>query len=204
MLGTPEDKVKVETAFAAVETITHAPIFCVVSSASDAYLGLGTALTAIIALLAPWPLLFFTLMPAEEIFLFQAALAFVLAITLLLAPTRMRARLTPPRLCREAVHRAALAQFVVRGVSHTPDRCGVLLYVSRAEQHVRLVADVGSAAKIPQGEWQRIVDDVTDGFRRGHEADALVAAANACAKILGPHFPPDGVAIHPRTHFHST
>jgi putative membrane protein len=57
--------------------------------------------------------------------------------------------LAPASQRRRHVLQAARATFVERGVSNTRDRSGILVYISRLEQQVALVADSGVARALP-------------------------------------------------------
>jgi putative membrane protein len=98
----------------------------------------------------------------------------------------------PRALQRTRAHRAAIEQFVVRGISHTKNRTGVLIFVSLAEHYARIIADEGIAAKVPQSEWQAAIDALTAHMRQNRIADGITAAIARCGDVLAQHAPPDG------------
>src|SRR4051812_11577420 len=101
---------------------------------------------------------------------------------------QLKRYLTPPASRRRAVDRAARATFVERGVHHTTGRSGVLVYISWLEREIALVADVGLASALPEGELTRLEVALTAAMRRGGAtvARALENAAPRMAEAM-PH-----------------
>src|SRR5271165_4700425 len=120
MLLEEAEAARVEAAFDEAQTRTRAPLVCVLARASvsrDAEFLLGAC---ILALATPLPLLLFTEMSAHRIYVAQLLVA-ILAAVLGAAPWVRRA-LVPARATRASCHRAALAQFVLRGLDRS--QCG--------------------------------------------------------------------------------
>jgi putative membrane protein len=88
-------------------------------------------------------------------------------------------------------HRAAMEQFMIRGIGRKADRTGVLIFVSLAERYARIVADRAIAERVQNREWQAAVDALIAHTRDGRIADGFVAAIGACGRILEEHFPRD-------------
>jgi putative membrane protein len=191
----------IEAVFAAAQQRTRAPIVCVLARASAQYEFAALAWSGIIGLITPWPLIVFTQLSAQRIFLAQLIVCFV--ATAILSLTPLRYKLTPLRVRRANAHRAALAEFAVRGLDHAGERNGVLIYVSLAERYARVVAAEGAAQAIAQSQWQGLVDALTADLRGRGSAEALINAAGRCADLLAPVFPPqsDAPPQH-RQHFH--
>jgi putative membrane protein len=188
-----DDASRIEAALRAAQSRSSCQIVCVLARASSDYETLPLIWSVLIALIAPWPLLVFTEIPAERIYLIQLAL-FLVAIAVLSLP-RLRPLLTPSRIRRANAHRAALEQFALRGVAHGEDRNGVLIYVSLAEHFARVIADEGAAKVIAQSEWQALVNQLLGDMKGGATAEALIGAATRCGDLLAQRFPPrDGVA----------
>jgi putative membrane protein len=93
---------------------------------------------------------------------------------------------------RARAHRAAIEQFVLRGITRTANRCGVLIYVSLAEHYARIIADEGIAQKVNNSEWQGAIDALTAHMQDGKIATGFVAAIERCGAVLAAHAPPDG------------
>jgi putative membrane protein len=191
----------IEAAFGAAQQRTRAPIVCVLARASGHYELAALGWSGIIGLITPWPLMVFTQLSAQRIFLAQIAVCFVATAILSLTPLRLK--LTPLRVRRANAHRAALAEFAVRGLDHAGERSGVLIYVSLAERYARVVAAEAAAQAIAQSQWQGLVDALTTDLRDRGSAEALTKAAGRCADLLAPDFPPqsDAPPQH-RQHFH--
>jgi putative membrane protein len=87
--------------------------------------------------------------------------------------------LTPQRIRRGAVDRAARATFVERGVHHTRGRTGILIYLSLAERDAAVVADAMVAATWPSEAQARCRAALIDAIARGGPAVAAVIAGLA-------------------------
>ncbi|RBP11154.1 putative membrane protein [Roseiarcus fermentans] len=195
----PAGTARIEAAFDAAQKRTRAPLAGVLAEASisrDAEFLLGACA---LALATPLPLLLFTEMSAHRIYVVQLLVA-ILAATLGSLPWVRRA-LVPGRAARSAGHRAALAQFALRGLDRT--QCGVLVYVSLAEHYIRIVPAEAAAAVIPQEAWQAVVDRALAPLAAGAIETALCGLADDCAGLLARPFPAEGAGDPPLRHrFH--
>jgi putative membrane protein len=201
MTITPQEAARIEGALRAAQARSSGQIVCVLARSSSSYDAMPIVWSALLALIAPWPLLAFTEISAERIYLLQLTLFFV-AVALLSMP-QMRMALIPPGVQRANAHRAALEQFMLRGVAHGAERNGVLIYVSLAEHFARVIADENAAKAIRQSEWQAILADLLNDMKTGASADALIRAGSRCGDLLAAHFPPREDAVQPSIHrFH--
>jgi putative membrane protein len=189
---TKEDYDAVAAAIRETEKRTCGQVVCVLARASSAYAHVPILWSSLLALFTPWPLIYFTQWSVQRIFLAQLIVFLVAAIAFSWAPLRIL--LVPRAVQRARAHRAALEQFVLRGISRTRNRCGVLIFVSLAEHYARIVADEGVAQKVHASEWQAAVDALTMHIREGHIAAGLTAAIERCGAVLAAHAPPDGSA----------
>jgi putative membrane protein len=89
----------------------------------------------------------------------------------------------------EEVEEAAIKAFYLRKVHETRDRTGILIYISLFEHSVRVFADTGIDSKVGTRVWTEIVDIITDGIRKGHQAEAICSAVDRCGVMLQLHFP---------------
>jgi putative membrane protein len=183
-----QDRRRVSTAIHAAEAKSSGEIVCVLAQASSDATALPILIAALVALALPWAMVAFTAMPVSGILLLQVAVFFVLAVLLSLPPVRVA--LVPRAARRAKAHRAAMEQFMIRGVSRTKDRTGILIFVSLAERYARIVADEGIAARVPQSEWQGAVDALVAHMRHGHIGEGFITAIERCGKVLEQHFPP--------------
>jgi putative membrane protein len=189
---TKEDHAAIAAAIRAAEQHTSAQIVCVLARASSRYAHVPIMWASLLALLAPWPLIYFTPWSVQQIFLVQ--LAVFLVAGLLFSWMPLRFALVPRAVRRARAHRAALEQFVVRGITRTKNRTGVLIFVSLAERYARIIADEGIAAKVHGSEWQSAIDALTAHMRDGRIVEAFTAAIERCGAVLAAHVPPDGAA----------
>jgi putative membrane protein len=124
----------------------------------------------------------------QRIFLLQLVVSIVAGV--LFSWTPLRLALVPRPIQRAGAHWAALEQFFVRRVTHTRNRCGILIFVSMAEHYARVIADEGIAQKVHQREWQAAIDTLIGHIRDGGIAAGFVAAIERCGAVLATYAPP--------------
>jgi putative membrane protein len=201
MAMSPEVAKAVEAAFLDAQKRTRAPMVGVLAAASSDYALPPLLGSGLLTLLSPWPLLIFTRLSAERIFIAQLLVCLVSLAVLSLTP--LRYVLTPRRARRAHAHRAALVQYSVRGLDRTPEGAGVLIYVSLAERYARIVADDAACRVVAPAQWQGVVDGLVADLQGLGAAAAMANAATRCAELLAPAFP-SGADVPPsrRQHFH--
>src|SRR5436190_14482229 len=178
---------RISAAIRAVEQKTSGEIVCVLARSSSDAVALPILIAAVVALALPWLLVALTTLPVLRVLALQV-LTFV-ALAGLLSLPRIRVMLMPRAARRAVAHRAAMEQFISRGIARTDDRCGILIFVSLAERYARVVADDGIAAKVPQRQWQAAVDALIAHMKDGRIADGFIAAIELCGNELAAHFP---------------
>ena len=183
----PQDRDRITAAIRAVEARTTGEIVCVLAEQSADSGALPILLAALAALALPWFLVAYTALTVVAILSLQVAL--FLALVILLCLPRMRVALIPRRARRAMAFRVATEQFFTRGISRTPDRSGILIFVSLAEHYAQIIADDGIAARVPQSHWQSAVDALIAHTREGRIADGFIAAIEMCAAVLAQQFP---------------
>jgi putative membrane protein len=188
---TKEDFESISTAIHAAEQRTSGQIVCVLVRSSSDYIDIPVLWASVLALCLPWPLIYFTQWSAQRIFLLQIVLFLIVAVLLLLSMP-LRLTLVPRPVQRVRAYRAALEQFMVRGITRTKNRTGVLIFVSLAEHYARIIADEGIARKVHHSEWQAAVDSLTACMRADQIRAGFIAAIERCGDVLATHAPPDG------------
>jgi putative membrane protein len=189
---------RVETAFDTAQLKTRAPLVCVLAGASTSLDGEFLLVACILALATPLPLLVFTNLSAHRIYVAQLLVAILAAVLVSLPP--LRRWLIPKRIARSAGHRAALAQFVLRGIDRS--RCGALIYVSLAEHCIRIVPAEDADRLVPHAQWQACVDEALGLLAAGETEAALTGLAARCGDILASHFPPGEPVGAAKQRFH--
>jgi putative membrane protein len=182
-----QDRQRISAAIQAAERRTTGEIVCVLARSSADSTALPILMAALGALALPWLLVGLTALSVQAILWLQLALFMGLAVLLCLP--RVRIALLPPASRRAIAHRAALEQFMLRGIGRTEGRTGVLVFVSLAERYARIVADDAIAQRVAQAEWQAAIDALVEHMREGHIADGFVEAIDRCGSVLAAHFP---------------
>lgn len=185
------DRARLSAAIRAAEARTTGEIVCVLARTSSVgTTALPVVIAAVLALAVPWALMALTTLSLHLILSIQV-LVFLAAVAIACLPG-VQAVLLPRAVRRALAHRAAMEQFVIRGIARTKQRTGILVFVSLAERYARIIADDGIAARVPKGHWQGAVDALIAHMREGRVADGFIAAVEICGEVLATHFPSSG------------
>jgi len=187
-LFTREEEERISAAITAAERKTSGEIVAVVADSSETYLYAPFLWAALVALLVPWPLIHFTWMKVQYIFLIQLAVFLVLLVVLW--PKNVRVALVPRSIRNNHAKRRATEQFLAQNLHTTKGRTGVLIFVSVAERHAEVLADKAIDDRVPAGTWQEIVDTLTSEISQGRATDGFIQAIMAAGDHLARHFPP--------------
>jgi putative membrane protein len=182
-----KDEERISAAIAAAERNTSGEIVAVVADQSSRYQHVPFMWAALLALIIPWPLIHFTWMPVQTIFLVQL-LVFLGLLALAWHP-RVRMSLVPKAILNANTRRRASEQFLAQNLHTTKGRTGVLVFVSLAEQRVEIIADSGIDALVPKGTWQKIVDQLTADISAGRAVEGFEHAIKQIGDPLAAHFP---------------
>lgn len=185
-----EDQARIAMAVREAEARSNAQIVCVLARQSCDIGAYAALYAATLALLAPWPLIFFTQTSVQRIFAVQL-MVFIVSLAVL-GWTRLGLILTPRGMQRRQSYRAATEQFFIRGLMRTRHRAGVLIYVSLAEHYARIIADEGLNGKISESDWRPAIQILTSHLKRGQIAEGYIAAIACCGELLAQAAPPEG------------
>ncbi len=187
----PKDAERVSAAITKAERSTSGEIVAVVADQSSRYEHVPFMWAALLALIIPWPLIHFTWMNVQWIFLLQL-LVFLGLLALAWHPN-VRMSLVPKSILNANTRRRASEQFLAQNLHTTTGRTGVLVFVSVAEQRVEIIADSGIDALVPKGTWQTIVDDFTREISAGRTVEGFEQAIARIGELLAAHFPPGSI-----------
>jgi len=210
---TEQDHDRISAAVAEAEAKTAGEIYCVMAPAVSDYRETPLAWAAGTALVLPALALLLgfepqaltrlfggweaghaaaadqTIFTALAIYVGLQAVVFVVAALVVSIPGIRRA-LTPRSLKAERVHRAAMEQFLAKGLHMTRERTGVLLFASLAEHRAEVVADEGIYAAAPHEVWDEVVALLIAGLKRKDPAGGFEAAIRRSGEILAQYVPP--------------
>ena len=188
MIISDTEKLDIENAITKAENRTSAEIVAVIAKASAGYFYIPYMWGALAALAVPWPLIHWTWMPVQSIYIIQ--LAVFAGLTLILHYPGLRYALVPRSLMRKRAHQRAMQQFVAQDIYTTEGRTGVLLFVAVAERYAEIIVDSEVHEHVPDEEWKGIIDQLTAGIGGGQATTALVEAIGKIGNHLAAHFPP--------------
>jgi putative membrane protein len=87
------------------------------------------------------------------------------------------------------VQEAAIASFFSEKLYKTKDANGILIFISVLERKVWVLADAGINACIDTGQWQGVIDLVTQGIKEKRQCEAICQAIVQIGDLLKTHFP---------------
>ncbi len=190
-LFTDEDRRRISATITKAEAETLGEIIAVIAHASENYFYVPFLWAALAALIVPWPLIHFTWIAVQWIYLLQ--LLVFAALVFFLWPRARRTALVPKSARNAHVERRAREQFLVQNLHTTAGRTGVLIFVSIAERHAVVLADKAIDGKVPAGTWQQIVDRLTAEIGAGRATEGFMHAIEAAGRHLAEHFPPGAI-----------
>jgi putative membrane protein len=175
-----DDRSRIHAAISAGEARIHIHLAASVVPASDRYAlfpivwGAGAALFAGAVMALGWPHL-----SLRESFAFEAGVFIVLSLLFDWWPLRM---LLVPRHIRGR-HAQALAhrEFAARILASQERKGGILFFVSLGERYAEIIADRETHARVGEAAWKAILGNYLASAKRGHIADGIVTAIDACA-----------------------
>lgn len=190
-----EELEQVEAAVAAAEKKTAGEIVCMVESASYTYPMANVIGATVIGL--PLALLLTPFigglmwMGTQNMWLFLGVfgILFMVFHWIVDRTPGLKRRFVSNREIEEEVEEAAITSFFRHGLYRTRDATGILIFISVFEHKVWVLADHGINAKVPEGQWQEIVKQITDGIRANTAAEALCRSVETVGTILQAHFP---------------
>src|SRR5262249_2063019 len=164
MLVTEADGKRVADAIALAERDTTGEIVAMIAPQSSSYVYIPFLWAALAALAVPWPLIFWTWWPVQNIYLLQ--LAVFAALVLVLSHRPLRLGLVPRSVKHARAHRRAVEQFLAQNLYTSTGHTGVLIFVSVAEGFAEILADSAIHAKVAQPQWDGMVADLTEHIGR--------------------------------------
>lgn len=188
MLISAKDRERVAAAIGEAEKRTSGEIVAVVAASSASYVSVAPLVAALVALLVPWPLIYFTWWPVQYIYLLQLAVFLVVASIVYYRPVRLA--LVPTSIKRDRAHKRAVEQFLAQNLYTTDGHTGVLIFLSAAEHFAEVIADRNIYKLVPQEQWQGMVDRLTRRIGEGEAADGLIETIRATGDLLAKHYPP--------------
>lgn len=95
----------------------------------------------------------------------------------------------------EEVAEAAHTHFYREQLHKTRDKTGILIFISVLEHKVWVLADEAISRRVPQSDWDAVVQTIVTGIKQGRQAEAICEAVARVGRMIETHFPvrPDDV-----------
>lgn len=184
MIATATFARSVEEAVARIEKRTDAEIIVVAAQRSGSYRDVAMVVAAIVSAVMLTGIIFSPIDFHPLLAIGLPVAAFPL-FALLIDRGPLGSRLSTEARRVRQVREAAEAEFVREAVHGTPNRTGVLVYVSVAERRAELILDLGAAGMIAPGELVDVVDAL-------HDLDQFLIGLHRLGDVLERHIPHHG------------
>lgn len=189
---TDSEKTTISEAIKSAESQSTGELVTVISEASDDYWFIPSLWASLIALLVPAVLILVgTWWDTATVFSIQ--LGVFLGLVVLFRIPALKHALVPKSIKQLRASRVAREQFFIQGLQNTQGRTGILLFVSIAEHYVEVIADKGINDVVPDGTWDKVVNDFVTRVKAGQHAEGFITAINDCGEIMRKYFPASDV-----------
>jgi uncharacterized membrane protein len=84
---------------------------------------------------------------------------------------------------------AAQKEFVRLGMTKSPERNGVLIFVAPRTQKFAVIGDEGVHTKCGDVFWRELAKVMTDYFRKSEFTEGIVHGVRKAGELLAEHFP---------------
>ena len=180
----PAGEQQLDEAITAGEAQSRAELVVVVRPESDDYLGNDMIVASGVALATLAFQLYSSFEFALHWMLIHPPLFGVISISLLRLVPGLRAMFVRETRLREAAETAAAACFHRKGIRHTRERTGILIYVSLFEQTVVVLPDSGISQAVPANVWRDAVAPIEAVLHDEGDAGVLAARLRVLADVL--------------------
>ena len=175
----------VEEAVGRIEERTHAEVVVVAAKESGHYRDVRAIGASLVTFALLVVLLYIPMLVTPLTLLVECLAAWVLTYWILGWPAMTRLVTSDARMARQ-VREAAAAEFHEETVHGTPDRTGLLVYVSALEGRVVLLPDAGIEGRVPPGTWKAAQRDFVHD-----DLDHFLHGLQEIGEVLAAHVPPD-------------
>jgi putative membrane protein len=188
---TPKAEEALTRAVKTIEARSSAEVVVAVRARATSYLHINLLVGIVVAAAALAFLLFCPWEIGWLYLLFDPILVGAVAALITDRSRALQSALSRQSTVDAAVLRAARATFVERGVHHTREGTGVLVFVSLHERACVLVADRAVELAMPQDVWERIESELAGVLRSEGRGTALASAIEATADTWERYLPID-------------
>jgi uncharacterized membrane protein len=84
---------------------------------------------------------------------------------------------------------AAQKEFIRLGMTSSPERNGVLIFVAPRSHKFAVIGDTGVHAKCGDVFWQELAKAMTDYFRKSEFNEGIIHGVKKAGELLAEHFP---------------
>jgi uncharacterized membrane protein len=83
----------------------------------------------------------------------------------------------------------AQKEFVRLGMTNSPEKNGVLIFVAPRTHKFAVIGDAGVHAKCGDVFWQELTKSMTDYFRKSEFTEGIIHGVRKAGELLSEHFP---------------
>lgn len=178
-----KDKLRLNEKITLIESQTDAELVTVMCDQSDDYHFIPSLWAALTAIVIPtffigwgWSL------SLGQTVLMQLLCFLSLMLVFHFSPIKMW--LIPSHIKEQRASRYAHQLFLLQGLHLTDNHAGVMLFVSKAERYVEVIADKALEGKVTPTQWQKVIDEFTEEVSRKRVAEGFYQAVESVGELL--------------------
>ena len=180
----PDGERRLGEAISSVEARSRVELVVVVRPEAGNYLGNDMLVASVAALATLAFQLYSSFEFAPHWLLIHPALVGAVTIAVLRLVPGLRRMFVREARKQAVVENEAAACFHRKGIRHTRERTGLLIYVALFEQQVAVLPDTGISQIIPLDVWRDAIEPIEQVLRDDGDANVLAQRVHALADVL--------------------
>ncbi len=181
-------KESIEKKIKEVEQQSSAELVAVITKKSDKYLFASLLVSLMITVFVSGLLITYTNYSFEYIFSAQVLLLISMNI-LLTNQSKILMFILPKKYKHEIASKYANTNFATLGLNNTQTKQTIMFFVSVEEKYVEIITDSNIKTKIPNVQWQNIVNVFIDDVKKDNIFKGYLKAISSCSEVLIEQFP---------------
>jgi len=181
-------KESIEKKIKEVEQQSSAELVAVITKKSDGYEYVGLLISLLFTVILTGYLLVFSSLGAEYILLTQVTVIASLSL-LFTYQSKLLMYLLPKSYKYNISSKYAHTNFATLGLNNTQTKQAIMFFVSVEEKYVEIITDSNIKTKIPNAQWQEIVNVFINDIKNENIYLGYSKAIDSCSSVLIENFP---------------
>ncbi len=180
---TDEQLFEIEDLIKNAETRIGSEIVPAIMDSSDHYAAAHFRMAIFVSMVIAMALYLFMPIVSLMLVLWAQLAGLIIGYLLAFIPS-LKLILLRPKEIDEEVHQRALEVFFAHNIHCTKNHNGILIYISKLERRIELIADKGISDVVAKEKWSEIVGEMSREMKGQRYAEALKLGIEKCASLL--------------------